>query len=435
MTIYRGPGGTGVSTSDVDTTVYQEFLNQTVDAKEAAEAAALAADASADAAATSAANAADASRLTIGTVTTGAPGSSATATISGVAGAQTLSFSIPQGPTGATGATGATGNTGPTGATGDTGSAGPTGATGPQGLQGLKGDTGDTGPQGPAGPAGSGSGDVLGPSSATNNNIVLFDGVTGKLLKDGGLSSASFAAASHSHSSSDIISWLGYTPYNGATNPNDYISSSSVAAGYQPLDADLSAIAALAGTSGILTKTGANTWSLDTNSYLTTASASSTYAPISTTVTLTGTQTLTNKTLTSPVISSISNSGTLTLPTGTHTLVGRATTDTLTNKTFTNYTETVFAVTDGATVNLDPNNGPIQTWTLGANRTPGQANWAAGQSMTLMIDDGTAYTVTWTSVPVTWIGGTAPTLATTGYTVIVLWKVGTTIYGSFVGYA
>ena len=47
------------------------------------------------------------------------------------------------------------------------------------------------------------------------------------------------------------------------------------------------------------------------------------------------TDTLTNKTLTSPVISSISNTGTLTLPTSTDTLVGRATTDTLTNKTLT----------------------------------------------------------------------------------------------------
>jgi hypothetical protein len=53
----------------------------------------------------------------------------------------------------------------------------------------------------------------------------------------------------------------------------------------------------------------------------------------STVATLTGTQTLTNKTLTTPVISTISNSGTVTLPTSTDTLVGRATTDTLTNKT------------------------------------------------------------------------------------------------------
>ena len=55
----------------------------------------------------------------------------------------------------------------------------------------------------------------------------------------------------------------------------------------------------------------------------------------STVATLTGSQTLTNKTLTTPVISSISNTGTITLPTSTDTLVGRATTDTLTNKTLT----------------------------------------------------------------------------------------------------
>lgn len=52
-------------------------------------------------------------------------------------------------------------------------------------------------------------------------------------------------------------------------------------------------------------------------------------------VSLGGTQTLTNKTLTLPMISSISNTGVLTLPTSTDTLVGRATTDTLTNKTLT----------------------------------------------------------------------------------------------------
>lgn len=47
------------------------------------------------------------------------------------------------------------------------------------------------------------------------------------------------------------------------------------------------------------------------------------------------TDTLTNKTLTAPIIATISNTGTLTLPTSTDTLVGRATTDTLTNKTLT----------------------------------------------------------------------------------------------------
>ena len=48
----------------------------------------------------------------------------------------------------------------------------------------------------------------------------------------------------------------------------------------------------------------------------------------------TNTQTLTNKTLTAPVIAVISNTGALSLPTSTDTLVGKATTDTFTNKTF-----------------------------------------------------------------------------------------------------
>lgn len=66
-----------------------------------------------------------------------------------------------------------------------------------------------------------------------------------------------------------------------------------------------------------------------------------------------GTQTLTNKTLTSPTlttpsISSISNTGTLTLPTSTDTLVGRATTDTLTNKTLTSPTINTPTLSNGS---------------------------------------------------------------------------------------
>ena len=82
----------------------------------------------------------------------------------------------------------------------------------------------------------------------------------------------------------------------------------------------------------------------------------------STVVTETGTQTLTNKTLTTPIISSISNTGTLTLPTSTDTLIGRATTDTLTNKTLTSpkinedvavtATATELNFTDGVTSNI-----------------------------------------------------------------------------------
>jgi hypothetical protein len=66
-----------------------------------------------------------------------------------------------------------------------------------------------------------------------------------------------------------------------------------------------------------------------------TITATGTIAIDSSVVTLSGSQTLTNKTLTTPVISSISNTGTVTLPTATTTLVGTDTTDTLTNKTLT----------------------------------------------------------------------------------------------------
>ncbi|MAL52495.1 MAG: hypothetical protein CMQ68_00095 [Gammaproteobacteria bacterium] len=50
------------------------------------------------------------------------------------------------------------------------------------------------------------------------------------------------------------------------------------------------------------------------------------------------TQTLTNKTLTTPTIASITNGGTVTIPSGADTLVARTSTDTLTNKTLTSPT-------------------------------------------------------------------------------------------------
>jgi hypothetical protein len=66
-------------------------------------------------------------------------------------------------------------------------------------------------------------------------------------------------------------------------------------------------------------------------------------------VTVSGTQTLTNKTLTSPVISTIVNVGTLTIPAVTDTLVGRATTDSLTNKTLSSVVLTGTVTAGGGT--------------------------------------------------------------------------------------
>lgn len=100
--------------------------------------------------------------------------------------------------------------------------------------------------------------------------------------------------------------------------------------------------------------------------------------------------------------------------------------------------EDVYTIADAADFEVDPGNGSVQLITLGDNRTPKATNFAAGESITLMVDDGTAYTLTWTDATwggsgVVWTGGTAPTLATSGYTVIQLWKVGTQVYGANVG--
>ena len=128
----------------------------------------------------------------------------------------------------------------------------------------------------------------------------------------------------------------------------------------------------------------------------------------------------------------------VTFPT-TGTLATLAGTETFTNKTITGTKETVFTITDGAAFEINPANGGIQTITLGANRTPAATNFTAGQSVTLMIDDGSAYAITWSTVNPTWVGatatGSAPTLATTGYTIIEMWKVGSTVYAAYVGVA
>jgi hypothetical protein len=131
---------------------------------------------------------------------------------------------------------------------------------------------------------------------------------------------------------------------------------------------------------------------------------------------------------------------TLTLPDASGTAVLDSATQSLSNKTLTGTQETVITITDGAAFEVNPANGGIQTITLGASRTPKATSFAAGQSVTLMVDDGTNYTLTWTDATwgtsgVAWVNGSVPALATTGYTIIEFWKIGTQVYGALVGYA
>lgn len=95
--------------------------------------------------------------------------------------------------------------------------------------------------------------------------------------------SSDFAAASHTHDDRY------YTNSEVDTLLLSYLTVASAAASYQLLDADLTAIGGLSGTAGYLKKTAANTWSLDTStflvaadlsSYLTSAVAASTYLPL-----------------------------------------------------------------------------------------------------------------------------------------------------------
>ena len=143
---------------------------------------------------------------------------------------------------------------------------------------------------------------------------------------------------------------------------------------------------------------------------------------------------------------SLSGSASVFISVAAADIVQPSETQTLTNKTLTDpaivgtILEDVYTISDGAAFEIDPGNGSVQLITLGASRTPKATNFAAGEAVTLLVDDGTAYTLTWTDATfggsgVVWKtdGGAAPTLNTTGYTVIVLFKVSTQVYGARVG--
>ena len=98
-----------------------------------------------------------------------------------------------------------------------------------------------------------------------------------------------------------------------------------------------------------------------------------------------------------------------------------------------NVREIVFTITWSSSFVLKPVNGGTQFVVLGGNSTPTQSGWTNGESITLHIDDGASRTITWTTLGVVWTGGTAPTLATTGDTVVQLWKANGVIYGALVG--
>ena len=120
--------------------------------------------------------------------------------------------------------------------------------------------------------------------------------------------------------------------------------------------------------------------------------------------------------------------------TGDVTLNG---TQTLTNKTVTNIvfdgsmTEEVYTLGTSGTIALDPANGTIQTCAASATVTFTDS-LAAGQSIVLMLTNGATYTINWpTTTWVTSAGNAAPTL--TAADTVVFWKISTTLYAAYVG--
>jgi hypothetical protein len=388
----------------------------------------------------------------------------------GVAGA--VGSTGPQGATGTTGATGPAGPTGPAGSAGATGSTGPqgpagnTGATGPQGPQGLQGTTGPAGANGAKGANWRGT--YAGATTYIVDDVVQNDGSSWICVQNS-TGNAPPTLPTQSNTYWNLVSAKGFidvinsstTLYSGngstvaftlpaapgsanrvwvyingvyqfrstysvsgstltfnvapptGTNNIEVTIDSTVGSSVVPTDGSVTTLK-LADNSVTSTKIADNAITsskLDTNA-------------VSTVKVANGAITDVKLATDSVTTSKIANTSVTTekLQTG----IG------LTNPVITgSIVEDIFTITDGASVALDPANGTVQLWTLGANRSPTATNFVNGQTMTLMINDGTAFTITWPGV--TWVGGTAPTLALTGFTVIQLWEANNILYGALVG--
>lgn len=130
-----------------------------------------------------------ANTLSIGSVT---GGDTADASITGTAPDQTLNLILPKGEKGDPGEDGADGAPGADGADGAPGAPGVVQAI----VAGSNITVDATDPANPiVSSTASGSGDVVGPGSATDGHIALFDTATGKAIKDGGKAISDFATA------------------------------------------------------------------------------------------------------------------------------------------------------------------------------------------------------------------------------------------------
>lgn len=234
----------------------------------------------------------------------------------------------------------------------------------------------------------------------------------------------------------------------GGTNPTTLSGYGITDA--QPLDADLTAIAGLVGTSGLLKKTAANTWALDTNTYLT----GNQTVTVSGDATGSGTTAISLTLANSGVAAGTYNAGATQSQSftvdakGRVTGVGAATTITpawgsVTGKptTLTGYGITDAAASTHTHTNInnlitlkavnqpkvalgsptiDLSVGNFFTYTVTGAVTFGLSNTPANgtlASFILEITNGGSFSVSWMS-NAKWGGGTAPTLTASGRDVV-----------------
>lgn len=349
------------------------------------------------------------------------------------------------GYTGFTGPAGA-GSTGPTGYTGPQGS-GPTGATGYTGPGNFTGYTGYTGPNGPTGATGytgyTGAGNFTGYTGYTGAT-----GYTGPNGGNGSIGATGYTGYTGATGYTGPGNFTGYTGYTGPQGPTGYTGytgpgsvasgtanslayypASSAAVGPANTSSALGSISAGRVTLGNVANPGSvELWNNSGTNKTTVQSDAATGSTVTVTLpgatgtlsTLAGTEAFTNKTyngmtLTSTtgtftlasgktftVNNSITFTGTdgttMTLPASNQTLVGRTTTDTITNK---RKPPRVVVVTQSATPTINTDNGDLfQITALAQAITSMSTNLSGtgqeGEMIQIQFtDNGTARAITW----------------------------------------